>query len=45
LRLVVQGGLLIADKIEALNFQSWRHRPTLGAADLPLLLWRTWHMS
>jgi squalene synthase HpnC len=45
LRLVVQGGLLIADKIEALNFQSWRHRPTLGAADLPLLLWRAWRMS
>jgi squalene synthase HpnC len=44
LRLVVQGGLRILDKIEAMNFQSWRQRPTLSLADLPLLLWRAWRM-
>ena len=44
LRLVVQGGLRIVDKIEAMNFESWRRRPTLGLADLPLLLWRAWRM-
>ncbi len=41
LRLVVQGGLRILDKIEALGFNSLQHRPTVGAADAPLLLWRS----
>ena len=41
LRLVVQGGLRILDKIEALGFNSLQHRPTVGAADVPLLLWRS----
>jgi squalene synthase HpnC len=45
LRLVVQGGLGILDKIEAMHYQSWLARPTLGLADLPLLLWRAWRMS
>jgi squalene synthase HpnC len=45
LRLVVQGGLLIVDKIKAISFQSWRQRPTLTLTDLPLLLWRAWRMS
>lgn len=40
LRLVVQGGLRILDKIEASGHQTWRIRPTLGKADLPVLLWR-----
>lgn len=40
LRLVVQGGLRILDKIEALQFATWRQRPKLGAADLPIMLWR-----
>lgn len=40
LRLVVQGGLRILDKIAALDHRSWLERPTLGRADLPLLLWR-----
>lgn len=40
LRLVVQGGLRIADKIVALNHATWRARPRLGKADIPLLLWR-----
>lgn len=42
LRLVVQGGLRILDKIEAINFATWRARPKLGPLDLPLLLWRAW---
>ena len=44
LRLVVQGGLRILDRIEALGFDSFRVRPRLGARDLPLLLWRSVRM-
>ncbi len=44
LRLVVQGGLRILDKIEALGFDSFSHRPTLGAADAPRLAWRALRM-
>lgn len=44
LRLVVQGGLRILDKIEASGFQSWRRRPTLRASDLPLMFWRAFWM-
>lgn len=44
LRLVVQGGLRLLDHIAALGHASWRRRPTLRAADLPLLLWRAWRM-
>jgi hydroxysqualene synthase len=44
LRLVVQGGLRILDKIEALGFDTLRHRPTVGAADAPLLAWRALRM-
>jgi squalene synthase HpnC len=40
LRLVVQGGLRILDRIEAASQQIFLSRPRLGAADLPLLLWR-----
>ena len=40
LRLVVQGGLRILDKIEAGGFDTLQNRPTLGAADAPRLLWR-----
>ena len=44
LRFVVQGGLRILDKIEALGFDTLRHRPTLGAADAPRLAWRALRM-
>ena len=44
LRLVVQGGLRILDKIEALGFDTLQRRPTVGAADAPLLLWRALRM-
>ena len=40
LRLVVQGGLRMLDKIEALDFATWRSRPKLTGWDAPLLVWR-----
>jgi squalene synthase HpnC len=40
LRLVMQGGLRILDKIEAMNFDSLRQRPKLGASDVIPLVWR-----
>ncbi|HSV60872.1 MAG TPA: squalene synthase HpnC [Variovorax sp.] len=44
LRLVVQGGLCILDKIEALGFDSFATRPTVKAADAPLLAWKALRM-
>ncbi len=41
LRLVVQGGLRILDKIEALGHDTFSQRPTIGKSDAPLLAWRT----
>lgn len=39
LRLVVQGGLRILRRIEALRFRTLQQRPTLGAGDVPAMLW------
>ncbi|MBI5717108.1 MAG: squalene synthase HpnC [Burkholderiales bacterium] len=44
LRLVVQGGLRILEKIGRLGYASLVQRPRLGAPDLPPLLWRAWSM-
>jgi len=44
LRLVVQGGLRILDKIAAQGFDSFSRRPTVGAADAPLLALRALRM-
>jgi squalene synthase HpnC len=44
LRLVVQGGLRILDKIQDLNFETLTQRPTLGPSDLPRMAWRAWRM-
>ena len=44
LRLVVQGGLRILDKIEALGFDSFSRRPSIAAVDAPLLAWRALRM-
>jgi hypothetical protein len=44
LRLVVQGGLRMLDKIEALDFATWRRRPKLTGWDAPLLAWRAMWM-
>jgi len=40
LRLVVQGGLRILDKIEALHYATLRQRPRLQWWDFPVMLWR-----
>ena len=40
LRLVVQGGLRILDRIEALNYATLSQRPTLRWFDFPVILWR-----
>jgi len=40
LRLVVQGGLRILDKIESTHFATLTRRPTLRWWDAPVLLWR-----
>ena len=44
LRWVVQGGLLILDKIEALGFATLNTRPSLHWYDMPLLSWRVLRM-
>jgi len=44
LRLVVQGGLRILERISAVQYRTLRQRPTLGAPDLPVLLWRALRM-
>lgn len=40
LRLITQGGLRILEKIEAVHFDVFNHRPTLRAADWGLMVWR-----
>jgi len=40
LRLVVQGGLRILDKIEALDYATLQTRPTLKPWDGAVMLWR-----
>ncbi|RZI88566.1 MAG: squalene synthase HpnC, partial [Variovorax sp.] len=45
LRFVVQGGLCILDKIEALGFDTFSTRPTVGKADAPRLAWRALRMQ
>ena len=42
LRLVVQGGLRILEKMRAMQYATWRRRPRIGKSELPLLLWRAW---
>lgn len=44
LRLVVQGGFRILEKIAAMNHDSLRVRPLLRRRDWPLLLWRAGRM-
>jgi squalene synthase HpnC len=44
LRLVVQGGLRIAEKIEHMNYRALQTRPRLRWYDTPLLLWRALRM-
>jgi squalene synthase HpnC len=44
LRLVVQGGLRILERISAMHYRTLRQRPTLGPTDLPVMLWRALRM-
>ena len=44
LRLVVQGGLRILEKIDRLQYRTLSQRPVLGAGDAPLMLWRALRM-
>ncbi len=44
LRLVVQGGLRILEKIAAMDHATLHQRPKLTALDLPVLLWRALRM-
>ena len=41
LRLVVQGGLRILDKIGRRRHRSWEKRVKIGKLDVPILLWRS----
>ena len=45
LRLVVQGGLRVLEKVQALRGQVLQQRPRLTAWDTPLLLWRALTMK
>ena len=45
LRLVVQGGLRILDRIEALHHGTLSRRPTLRWTDVPVMGWRACRMS
>jgi squalene synthase HpnC len=40
LRAVIQGGLMICDRIEALGFNTWQHRPKLRKMDMLRIAWR-----
>ena len=44
LRLVVQGGLRIAEKIEQMDFASLQQRPKINAWDGLIMLWRAFRM-
>lgn len=45
LRLVVQGGLRILERIEAADYDIFRRRPQLGLPDWLLMFWRAARMS
>ena len=45
LRLVVQGGLRILDRIEAVDYDVFRCRPKLQAFDWFYMIWRALHMK
>ncbi len=45
LRLVVQGGLRILDRIDAVQGGTLRRRPKVGKADLLPMLWAAWRMK
>ncbi len=40
IRTIVAGGLCILDKIEAVGYDVFKHRPVLGLLDWPRILWK-----
>lgn len=44
LRMIVQGGLRILEKLDAARGDMFRHRPVLRPVDWPLMFWRTLRM-
>jgi len=44
LRMIVQGGLRILDKLDTARGDMFRHRPVLRPADWPLMFWRALRM-
>ncbi|RXZ38592.1 squalene synthase HpnC [Oxalobacteraceae bacterium CAVE-383] len=44
LRLVVQGGMRILERLEQADYDVFRRRPKLGVRDWLLVLWRGWWM-
>jgi phytoene/squalene synthetase len=40
LRLVVQGGLRILERLEKVNGDVYKHRPKLGSVDWAFIIWR-----
>jgi squalene synthase HpnC len=44
LRLVVQGGLRVLERMARMDHATLAARPKLAASDVPLLLWRAWRM-
>ncbi len=44
LRLVVQGGLRILERIDRLQYRTLHQRPVLGGRDLPVMAWRALRM-
>ncbi|RMW98778.1 squalene synthase HpnC [Allofranklinella schreckenbergeri] len=44
LRVVVQGGLRVLEKMEQSGYECYIHRPTITRGDIPTLLWRAWRM-
>jgi squalene synthase HpnC len=44
LRLVVQGGLRILERIDHLQYRTLHQRPVLGASDAPVMAWRALRM-
>jgi squalene synthase HpnC len=44
LRMIVQGGLRILEKLDTARWDMFRHRPVLRPADWPLMFWRALRM-
>ena len=45
LRMIVQGGARVLDKLDAVQYDIFNHRPVLGTVDWPLMLWRAMRMN